>query len=190
MAARSGRPLDGALTVTLLDCTLEILAQDGLGRITTDVVAARAQAGKSAIYRRWPSAQELVVDALRTCTLVPDVTDTGSLRGDLVALLDPWTHPLDRCERAASALLGHAGRGTVLDEVLERGVVQPLAAAVTRITDRHAARADVLTGVQVRLLVVVVQSMWWQRYTSNRPASTTAEVEQMVDLVLLPITTS
>jgi AcrR family transcriptional regulator len=34
--------------------------------MTTDLVAARAGAGKATMYRRWPSKAELVVDAVES----------------------------------------------------------------------------------------------------------------------------
>jgi AcrR family transcriptional regulator len=67
---------------------LELLAEVGYERMSMDAVAARAKASKATIYRRWPGKQELVVHAVR-CRgpqhLEPP--DTGSLRGDIIAVL-------------------------------------------------------------------------------------------------------
>lgn len=189
MAAAPGRPLDPRLTSTLLSSTVEILARDGLGRITTDAIATHARAGKAAIYRRWPSLDVLIADAMTTCELIPDVPDHGPLRDALCTLFQPWTRPLDRGERAAAALLGHAGRGTHLDAVLTRSVVVPLAAAVGGIADRQAGDHPALSEVQRRLLTVVVQSMWWQRYTAGVEPCTAADLAELLDRVLLPVAT-
>jgi AcrR family transcriptional regulator len=68
----------------ILDATIELLAEVGYDRMTMDTVAARAKASKATIYRRWPDKTALVLDALRSHgSLVPDLADTGSLRGDL-----------------------------------------------------------------------------------------------------------
>ena len=43
---------------------LEGLAEVGYDRLSMDAIAARAHAGKGALYRRWPSKAALVVDAI------------------------------------------------------------------------------------------------------------------------------
>jgi len=52
-------------------------------------VAARAKTGVAVLYRRWPRKDELVIAAIaRYGRLHPvDIPDTGSLRGDMLALL-------------------------------------------------------------------------------------------------------
>jgi AcrR family transcriptional regulator len=50
-------------------------------------VAARANANKTVIYRRWPTRGELVMAALRHHKTSIEVPDTGNLRGDVLALL-------------------------------------------------------------------------------------------------------
>src|ERR1700758_1253837 len=65
------------------------LADSGYQRLTMDRVAARAGVGKAALYRRWSSKQQMLidlVDQLATAAVLPP--DTGSLRGDLIAIAD------------------------------------------------------------------------------------------------------
>ncbi len=71
----------------LLDATLRVLAEVGYDRLTMDHVAAEARASKATLYRRWNSKAELVVDALARAKGMPEpeIADTGSLRGDLLA---------------------------------------------------------------------------------------------------------
>src|ERR1700710_54082 len=97
-----GRPLSTELSDQLVSVAMDILADEGWGRLNSDRIAARARAGKAGIYRRWPSMAALARHALASARLVHTPEDTGSLRSDLVALLAPWTRPLDRSERAAA----------------------------------------------------------------------------------------
>jgi AcrR family transcriptional regulator len=63
---------------------------NGYDRVSMDDIAARAHAGKGAIYRRWPSKAALVVDAIvwrREQMGAVTVPDTGSLRSDVEALI-------------------------------------------------------------------------------------------------------
>ena len=52
-------------------------------------VAARARTGVAVLYRRWPRKDDLVLAAMRHYgeTRPVDIADTGSLRGDMLALL-------------------------------------------------------------------------------------------------------
>ena len=59
-----GRPPDPNREAAILRAALEGLAEYGYDRLTMDEIAARARAGKGALYRRWSSKAALVVDAV------------------------------------------------------------------------------------------------------------------------------
>lgn len=61
-----------------------------------DAVADRAGAGKATIYRWWASKELLALDALFSEwePARPETDDTGTLAGDLLALLRPWVRQL------------------------------------------------------------------------------------------------
>ena len=67
---------------------MAILLEDGYPGLTIDGVAARANVGRPTIYRRWSSKPALVVAALARSTGLAPAPDTGSLRGDLLAVQD------------------------------------------------------------------------------------------------------
>jgi AcrR family transcriptional regulator len=79
-----------------------------------DAVAERAGASKATIYRWWPSKELLALDALFSEWQVgqPDKHDTGSLDGDLLALIRPWARQLTTKPygRVIAALLTRAQR--------------------------------------------------------------------------------
>ena len=184
-----GRPLSTELSDQLVAVAVDILAEEGWGRLNSDRIAARAKAGKAGIYRRWPTMAALARFALSQSSLVQLPADTGSLRGDLAALLQPWTRRLDRTERAAASLVGAARHEEELRAGLDESLVRPLAAVVREIARREADRGRDLAPQRVALLGSVVQALWWQRYTAFEPALLDAdEVEELVADVLLPIT--
>src|SRR3712207_9157691 len=82
-----GRPLSTELSEQLVAVAIDILADEGWGRLNSDRVAARARAGKAGIYRRWPTMAALARHALSTTTLVEVPADSGSLSADLCGLL-------------------------------------------------------------------------------------------------------
>ena len=65
--------------------------RNGYDATNMDDIAARAGVGKAAIYRRWSSKAALITDTLvywRPDLLTNDAPDTGSLAGDLEALVE------------------------------------------------------------------------------------------------------
>ena len=81
--ARRGRPRVEGLDQALLDVTLELAGEVGLNGLSMDDLAQRAGVSKATIYRRWPSKERLVLEALNQAMRPFDLIDTGSLRGDL-----------------------------------------------------------------------------------------------------------
>jgi AcrR family transcriptional regulator len=83
--------LDRARDPAILDAALAVLTENGYDATNMDDIAARAGVGKAAIYRRWASKAALITDTLvywRTDLLTRDAPDTGSLAGDLDALVE------------------------------------------------------------------------------------------------------
>lgn len=70
--------------------TLDLVAEHGYPALTMDAVAARANASKSTIYRRWRNKAELMKAALDAYDADHNdaIPDTGGLRGDLIAVLE------------------------------------------------------------------------------------------------------
>ncbi|SDG89613.1 TetR/AcrR family transcriptional regulator [Klenkia brasiliensis] len=184
---RRGRPRDEELTGRLLHGALDLVAEQGLGRLNADALVARTGSGRSGLYRRWSDMSSLVADALVQQPLVPAPADTGSLRGDLLALFEPWRHPLTAAEQTAAALLGPAGHDAALRSALDEAVVEPLAAVVAAVVEQEARRGRPVPADRQRLVGVVVQALWWERYVTGRPGSTEAEVAQIVDRAVLPL---
>ena len=80
---RRGRPRAEGLDEALLDVTLELAGEVGIDGMSMDDLAQRAGVSKATIYRRWPSKERLVLDALNHAMRPFDLIDTGSLRSDL-----------------------------------------------------------------------------------------------------------
>jgi AcrR family transcriptional regulator len=183
-----GRPLSAELSEQLVTVAVDILAEEGWGRLNSDRIAARARAGKAGIYRRWPTMAALARHAVGRFMLVDLPEDAGSLRGDLAALVARWSSPLSREERAAASLVGAARHDEDLRAGLDAALVQPLAAAVSEIGARSAARGEPIDERRLALLGSVLEAFWWQRYTAAGDGAMTREqVDRVVDDVLVPV---
>ena len=188
MSGTPGRPLSAELSEQLLSVAVDILAEEGWGRLNSDRVAARARAGKAGIYRRWPTMAALARTALGRFNLVTAPEDRGSLRADLTGLVSGWTQPLSREERAVASVVGAARHEEELRAGLDEALVAPLSAAVAEIGARAAARGEEVEPERLALLGSVLEALWWQRFTAaGDGAVTTDQAERVVDEVLLPI---
>jgi AcrR family transcriptional regulator len=188
MSGTPGRPLSAELSEQLLSVAVDILAEEGWGRLNSDRIAARARAGKAGIYRRWPTMAALARHAIGRFSLVSTTEDGGSLRDDLISLAARWARPLDREERAVASIVGAARHEEELRAGLDDALVRPLAAAVALLGQRAAERGEPIEPTRLALLGSVLQAFWWQRYTAaGDGAMNMQDVERVVDDVLVPV---
>src|ERR671929_593448 len=87
-AAQRGRPRDPALDTRIVEAAVALIAEVGYDGATVEAIAERAGVGKPTIYRRWAGKAEIVAEAIRARKGAGGPADTGSLRGDLRALVD------------------------------------------------------------------------------------------------------
>jgi AcrR family transcriptional regulator len=88
---RSVGRLDRSRDPAILNAALAALTENGYDATNMDDIATRAGVGKAAIYRRWSSKAALIADTLvywRPDLLTNDAPDTGSLAGDLDAVVE------------------------------------------------------------------------------------------------------
>ncbi len=83
-APTRGRPRAADRTPAILGAVIQLIDEDGYDRLRIQDVADRAGVGLATIYRRWPTKQDLVVEALRAKSV--DLPDTGDTRADLLAI--------------------------------------------------------------------------------------------------------
>src|SRR5215208_2339383 len=84
-APRRGRPRRADADQAILTATVELLGEVGVAGFSMDLLAQRAGVGKATIYRRWPSKEALMLEAMRTVVTPVSAPDTGAVRSDLRA---------------------------------------------------------------------------------------------------------
>lgn len=94
----------------VLEATLEELGRVGYAALTFEGIAVRAQVNRTTIYRRWPTKFALVHAAMVATKDSDEPPDTGSVRGDLLALAKRRleTMSLPRTRALAAAMISEA----------------------------------------------------------------------------------
>ena len=186
-----GRKRDHLLDSKILDATLDVLAKVGASGLTMDLVAARAGAGKGAIYRRWRSKSELVIDAIahlkRGHIDLPNLPDTGTLRGDLLALFKPLPkRERDRWSKVMSALASLVGQDQSLSDAANDVVVEPWVEAHLALMRRAAGRGEIPASADVEVLSRIVPIVAAYRTLVLRKDFDSDFLTTMIDCVILP----
>ena len=180
-----------ALEEVILESAWAELAAVGYERLTMEGVAARAQTGKQVLYRRWRNRAELAVAAVNH-HVGPALTtppDTGSLRGDLLALLEATARRISGVD--PGILRGILGE--FLDE--DNAFVPTMPTLVATLLDRAVARAEVAHArIPARVLSLPGDLARYEIARAVRPGSTRSVTDlvhapfaEIVDQVFLPL---
>lgn len=126
-ARRIGRPRSSDADRAILDATRAALVDLGWGRLTMGDVASRAGVAKTTLYRRWPSKNELVVDALAALFAELALPDLGSLRADLEGVVRQLGRLLSRPEArsALTAVIAESARDPALRLRVRKAIIDP-----------------------------------------------------------------
>jgi AcrR family transcriptional regulator len=189
LAPTRGRPRDPQRRRAILDAAMALIAEVGYDRMTVDAIAARSGVSKPTLYRRWPHGKpELVADAIRErhAERVP-MPDTGSLRGDLLALIEAQTGKLLDEVHLACGLVTQLRASEELAAVMRDHVIAAERARYETLLERARERGELPAGRISPLFADVAGSIVFGRVTITGEPVDRAFVEELVDQVLLPI---
>ncbi|WP_028060894.1 TetR/AcrR family transcriptional regulator [Candidatus Solirubrobacter pratensis] len=182
-----GRPRDPQRRRAILGAAMALIAELGYDRTTIDAIAHRAGVSKPTLYRRWPHGKpELVADALRERRAGAS-PDTGSLRGDLLALVAIQTSHLHEDVHLACGLLTQLRTSPELAAVMHEHVIAEERARFTTVVERAAARGELEAGEVSPLFADLAGAVVFTRVTITAEPVDEAFAEELVDHVLLPI---
>ncbi|MFD6754232.1 MULTISPECIES: TetR/AcrR family transcriptional regulator [Micromonospora] len=178
--------LRGDITTAIRRALMQELAAVGYGRLSIEAVARRAGVSKTAIYRRWNSKLDLVLEVVTAAAgaRLPAL-DTGSLRGDLALLFQVVAHALGHplAAQIIPDLLAEAARNPTIDETLQqvlRARQQEVAGRlITRAVDRGELPATTDPDAAVDL---IVGPLYWRLAIARTPV-TDSYLEGLVDSV-------
>jgi AcrR family transcriptional regulator len=155
-----GRPRSEEAHRAILAAVIELLPEHGLKGLTIEAVAARAGVGKTTIYRRWGTKNELVLEAIEQLRPPGPPPDTGSLIGDLDALVALQRVRLEASQlpRIMPRVLGESLEEPELHaEIVERAV-NPIRGILEELVRRAIDRGELREDLDVDTMVDVLHA--------------------------------
>jgi AcrR family transcriptional regulator len=183
---RRGAQLEAALLQAAWDELIEV----GYADFTLDGVAARAGTSRPVLARRWPGSAELVLAAMsHHATLAPiEAPDTGTLRGDLLAL---FRHVIARTNEIAgilSYLIADHFRATgqPLAAARERLLTGP-PTAMQRVLDRAIERGEISPAILGTRIASLPTDLIRHDLIMTQAPVPDATLIEIVDTIFLPL---
>jgi AcrR family transcriptional regulator len=145
-----GRPRSLQSHQAMLQATLELLAEVGFDGVSMDGIAARAGVGKTTIYRRYTSKEELVADAIESARQDVVIPDTGSIWSDIDVLIESAAQitftPLGR--QTVAMIISSASSNSQFARIYWEKYLQPRRDAFAVVLERAKARKEISTDLE------------------------------------------
>jgi AcrR family transcriptional regulator len=168
------KPVDGRVQRSrdrVLATTFELLSESGLGGLSVDEVARRSGVAKTTIYRHWPSRAALVIDACSRISGEQEVPDTGSLEGDVTAILTNIAHLLHtaRWSSVLPSIVDVAERDPEFADIHSK-IQLGHAAPLREVLERAARRGEIpTTADRSTMIAALLGPLFYRRWFSREP---------------------
>ncbi|MBN3870914.1 TetR/AcrR family transcriptional regulator [Nostoc sp. JL33] len=154
----SGRPRSIHADQAILQATLDLLAEVGYESMSIEAIASRAGVGKTTIYRRYTSKEELVADAiesLRDDLLIPD---TGRFWGDMDILINNAATKIDSPlgRQTLALIISTASSNPQFAEVYWTKYTKLRREAFSKVLERAKFRGEIHKDADVDLIIDLV----------------------------------
>jgi AcrR family transcriptional regulator len=179
---RRGAVLEDALRMA----AIAELTESGYPSLTMEGVAARAQTGKAAVYRRWPTKQALVLDALRhAMPPLPEPDPNGTARDNLREVFTTLRQVL----AGETGFPGLAVAFSLLSDPPLRtafvdSIVAPRLTVITAILDRAEQTGELPPGARTPMAAHVGPALIVQTFLLTGAPPTDADLTRILDTVL------
>jgi MFS family permease len=183
-----GRPRSPEADRAILDAAIDLFIDEGYEGMSIEGVAARAGVGKTTIYRRWASKEELIVAAIDELIFEVEPLDTGSLRRDLVDVITQLQVVMSssRAGQVFPRMVPHVAAGTQLGRVYLQRVIAPRFELLRSVLARAAERGEVPADLDPELVrgLLVGPIMIWKLTGQLTRRGARQRAEAIVDTVL------
>ena len=186
---RRGQQLESAL----LDAAWDELVEVGFANLTMESVAARAQTGIAVLYRRWANKHELVLAAIAHYGHAHPIEtpDTGTLRGDLLALLTQANTTRNPMAALISSMLGSYYNQTgPTPAELRDAFLRPRGSVVEEVVNRAVERGEVDPARLTPRIVALPFDLFRNEMMMTLKPVPDHVLRQIVDDIFIPLVTA
>jgi AcrR family transcriptional regulator len=154
----SGRPRSIHADQAILQATLDLLAEVGYESMSIEAIASRAGVGKTTIYRRYTSKEELVADAIESLRDDLAIPDTGSFWGDMDILIKNAAKKIDSPlgRQTLALIISTASSNPQFAEVYWTKYTKLRREAFSKILERAKSRGEIHKDADVDLIIDLV----------------------------------
>jgi len=174
----------------IVQATLAVMADQGYDRMTIDMVAARAGMARATVYRRWATKADLVLDAVSRMSSgdvdAAHLPDTGTLRGDLAAMIRPFDDEQQQVRiRAVIGLLSVARADDRLAGIAAGAGIGPWVEAGRVLIERAVDRGEFPLPADLDALAEIIPMMCVSRAVQQLPITREFSLA-LIDGVIIP----
>ncbi|MBN3910375.1 MAG: TetR/AcrR family transcriptional regulator [Nostoc sp. NMS1] len=154
----SGRPRSIHADQAILQATLDLLADVGYQSMSIEAIASRAGVGKTTIYRRYTSKEELVADAIESLRDDLAIPDTGSFWGDMDILIENAAKKIDSPlgRQTLALIISTASSNPQFAEVYWTKYTKLRREAFSKVLERAQSRGEIHKDADVDLIIDLV----------------------------------
>lgn len=171
------------------------LTEVGYTAFTVEGVANRARTGKASIYRRWPTKQELVMDALcselptpQDCGLEPELDDSVTTVDALYGIARAITRVINSpAGDAMRAIKCESASDPELARMVDDRFQEPRRQALVTLLRRGIERGEVRPGADTPLIADVIPAVLMHRVIMQREAITEQTITEIIEQVFIPL---
>lgn len=189
LASKAGRPRSADAHRAILGAAIAAIRDVGYDAVTMEGIAARAGVGKATLYRRWEGKELLVAEAIEQIASAMPNPDTGSMRGDVMAVLrhaaamyrDPATGAL------LSGLVAAVARSEPIAAAVRGGFVAARRNALRLVLERWRARGELRSDIDVEILMDMLAGPLFYRFLLRGESVSEAVIKTILDTLLVGI---
>ena len=189
------RKRGAALEDAILEATWAELTEVGYTAFSVEAVAGRARTGKASIYRRWPTKQELVMDAMlrrlptpEQCGLVVDIDESLTTHEVLLqvahGIASVITSPAGDAMRTIKC---EAMADPELAKLIDDRFQAPRRAFLLSVLERGVARGEVRPAAATSLIADVLPAVLTHRVILQREPVAERDIVAIMEQVMIPL---
>lgn len=154
----SGRPRSIHADQAIVQATLDLLAEVGYESMSIEAIASRAGVGKTTIYRRYTSKEELVADAIESLRDDLVIPDTGRFWGDMDILINNAAKKIDSPlgRQTLALIISTASSNPQFAEVYWTKYTKLRREAFSKVLERAKSRSEIHKDADVDLIIDLV----------------------------------